>query len=101
MPDLYIVERELMIFLEITFFSGKAMLEETLLMTETQCRVCGVELPSNGADNSSFLTDGTAEQSCYCAEHVSSYMQVCIECCGVYTANPGGVCQYCLETGSN
>jgi hypothetical protein len=77
------------------------MLDETLLLTDTECRICGIKFTSSGDDGSLFLTDGTAEQSSYCAEHIRSYLEVCLECCAVYTANPGGVCRFCLETGNH
>ncbi|MGA9364344.1 MAG: hypothetical protein WBW16_08250 [Bacteroidota bacterium] len=84
-----------------TVFSEKRVLDEALLQADTECRACGVELAPTGAGTSLFLTDGTADQMSYCAEHIGSYLSVCLECCGVYTANPGGVCLYCLEAGSN
>jgi hypothetical protein len=77
------------------------MLDETLLLTDTECRICGTEVASNSTGSSLFLTDGTAEQNSFCAEHVGSYLQVCFECCAVYTANPGGVCRFCLGNGNN
>lgn len=84
-----------------TAFSEKRGPDEALLLADTECRACGLELTPAGADTLLFLTDGTADQVGYCAEHISSYLSVCLECCGVYTANPGGVCLYCLEAGSN
>lgn len=79
-----------------TTFSGIQVLDEPLLLTETECRACGSELATDGADANRFLTDGSAESSTYCTEHLRSYLSVCVECCGVYTANLGGICEYCL-----
>jgi hypothetical protein len=77
------------------------MLDEVLLMDEMECGACRREPTSDDAEAYQYQTDGTEATSMYCSDHIPSYLSVCIECCGVYTANPGGVCQYCLGTAND
>jgi hypothetical protein len=74
----------------------EAMTDEALLLTELGCRVCGNALSLSDADVYQTPADDPRGRGAYCSEHIPSHLSVCLECSGVYTANPGGVCQYCL-----
>ncbi len=73
------------------------MLNEVVLLSEAQCHTCGKELTVAEVDAFESRTDGAGAFDVYCAAHIASRFALCLECCGVYTANPSGICRYCLE----
>ena len=76
-------------------------MRELIVLIDQQCQACGRELTPSEIDEFECRTDGTTDDALYCSAHVPSYFTLCLECCGVYTANPGGICRYCLELASN
>jgi hypothetical protein len=84
---------------------AKALEMRTLMSDVTfidqQCHACGKALCQEEAEEFEGRTDGTADDLLYCSAHLPSYLTLCLECCGVYTANLGGTCRYCLEDASN
>jgi len=76
-------------------------MNDFIALIDQQCQACGRELTPREAQEFESHTDGTAEEVLYCPAHVPSHLALCLECCGVYTANLGGICRYCLEAASN
>jgi hypothetical protein len=76
-------------------------MNEFITLIDQQCQACSRELSPNEVLDFECRTDGTTDDILYCPEHVPSYLTLCLECCGVYTANLGGVCQHCLESSKN
>jgi hypothetical protein len=72
-------------------------MNEFLALIDQKCQACDRELSSSEIQDFECRTDGTTDDALYCPTHVSSYLTLCLECCGVYTANLGGICQHCLE----
>jgi hypothetical protein len=77
------------------------MLDEVLLLDELECRACRRKLTSADVEVYQCQTDASIAVNIYCSKHIPSYLSVCLECCGVYTANPRGVCRFCLGNGNN
>ena len=76
-------------------------MNELITLIDQQCRACGRELSPSEVRDFESRTDGTTDDVLYCPTHVSSYLTLCLECCGVYTANLSDTCQYCLESVRN
>ncbi|MEK6570317.1 MAG: hypothetical protein AABZ61_03040 [Bacteroidota bacterium] len=76
-------------------------MNDLIALIDQQCQGCGRELSPSDINEFECCTDATADDVLYCRTHVSSYLTLCLECCGVYTANLGGICRYCLEFVSN
>ncbi len=75
-------------------------MNEFIALIDQQCKACGRELSSSEIQEFECRTDGTADDILYCPPHVSTYLTLCLECCGVYTVNLGGICRYCLKSTS-
>jgi hypothetical protein len=76
-------------------------MNEFITLIDQQCQACGRELSLSEVHDFECRTDGTTDDILYCLDHISSYLTLCLECCGVYTANLGGTCQHCLESAKN
>ena len=76
-------------------------MSELITLLEGVCWACGRELRPSDIDDFKCHTDGTTDDLLYCPTHVPSHLTLCLECCGVYTVNLGGICRYCLESITN
>ena len=76
-------------------------MNELIALIDQQCQACSRELSPSEVQEFECRTDGATDDVLYCPAHVPSYLVLCLECCGVYTANPGGICRFCLDATSN